>query len=198
MSRFNRASSVVQQEKEKIILISGSSNLYRTRMGLVRFNNEMKYDPTFDTMDPTTKVAFTPGAGSVNDVAIDTSLNVYVGGSFTSYRGLTNNRIMKLLPTGAKDTSFDNTTGFNNTVNKLFLDNNNKLYSFGSFTTYKGVTENRIIRLNSDGSKDVGFDNSTGFNTGTVNDIAVDSLGKIYCVGTFTTYKGNIDVLDIV
>jgi hypothetical protein len=53
---------------------------------------------------------------------------------------------------------------FNDAVNTLLLDSNGKLYVGGNFTTYKGETANRIIRLNPDGSKDTDFDNSTGFN----------------------------------
>jgi hypothetical protein len=43
---------------------------------------------------------------------------------FTTYKGVTANYIIRLNPDGSKDTDFDNTTGFNGTVNALQLDSN--------------------------------------------------------------------------
>lgn len=195
MSRFNRVSSISQQEKQKIIFVTSnslstgsSSKVFNTRPGIYKLDSQFNYNVSFDTKDPVSKIAFnTSGA---LDIKIDNSFNIYAVGNFTQFRGLPNNRIIKLLPNGSKDTSFDNATGFNSTVSKVYLDTNNKIYCFGAFTTYKGVPANRIIRLNSDGSKDTTFDNTTGFINGNVLDYTVDSLGKIYCVGTFTSYKG--------
>jgi hypothetical protein len=98
-------------------------------------------------------------------------------GTFTTYKGVAANRIIRLNPDGSKDTDFDNSTGFNIAVNTLLLDSNGKLYVGGVFTTYKGVAANSIIRLNPDGSKDTDFDNSTGFSAHTVNTLLLDSNG---------------------
>jgi uncharacterized delta-60 repeat protein len=116
-----------------------------------------------------------------------------VGGSFTEYKGATGqNRIIKLNTDGTKDASFDNSTGFNNAVNNITLDSAGKLYVVGFFTSYKGVTANRIIKLNTDGTKDASFDNSTGFGSGGADakTIAIDSTGKLYVGGNFSNYKG--------
>lgn len=122
-------------------------------------------------------------------IALDSNNDVYVGGSFTTYTGSTNNRIIKLFSSGRKDSSFNNSTGFNSgRVTCIAIDSNGKIYCGGTFTSYKGTTANRIIRLNTDGTKDTGFDNSTGFDA-EVRTMAIDSNGKIYCAGDFTTYK---------
>ena len=121
-------------------------------------------------------------------IRIDSSGKIYVGGDFVTYSGLTNNRIIKLNSDGTKDTSFDNTTGFNNPIYDIQFDSVGKLYVGGQFTTYKGVTNNRIIKLNTDGSKDTSFDNTTGFDN-IVYSIAVDPSNSIYAGGSFTTYK---------
>jgi hypothetical protein len=123
-------------------------------------------------------------------IKVDSSGNLYIGGTFTTFSGLANNFIIKLNSNGTKDTSFDNTTGFNLTVYEIQLDSTGKLYVGGDFTTYKGVTNNRIIKLNTDGSKDTSFDNSTGFNTNGVYTIEVVENNSIYVGGGFTTYKG--------
>jgi uncharacterized delta-60 repeat protein len=143
-------------------------------------------------VDGTLDTSFNVGAGFngvVNVIVLDSSGKLYVGGAFTSYDGVTANRIIKLNDDGTKDTSFDNTTGFNNTVNEITLDSTGKLYVGGTFTTYKGATENRIIKLNTDGTKDTTFVNTTGFDA-QVNTIAVDNNDDIWVGGNFTNWKG--------
>jgi uncharacterized delta-60 repeat protein len=64
-----------------------------------------------------------------------------------------------------------------------------KLVIGGYFTTYKGVSANYIVRLNTDFSIDDTFDYGTGFNA-EVNAVAIQSDGKILVGGNFTQYKG--------
>ena len=113
---------------------------------------------------------------------------LYIGGSFTSYKGVTQNYVVKLNYDGSNDTNFNVGTKLNNSVNVVRVDENGKIYLGGEFTSYDGIAANRIIRLNPDGTKDSGFDNSTGFN-GDVKDIQI-TAGGIYVGGAFTTYKG--------
>jgi uncharacterized delta-60 repeat protein len=163
--------------------VGGFFDTYKgvTNNRIIRLNADGSKDTAFDN---------TTGFNTqVNALAIDSNGKIYVGGSFTTYKGVTNNFIIRLNADGSKDAAFDNTTGFNSTVLSIAIDSNGKIYVGGQFTTYKGATNNYIIRLNSDGSKDTGFDNTTGFN-GTVTSIAIDTNGKIYVGGQFTTYKG--------
>jgi uncharacterized delta-60 repeat protein len=143
---------------------------------IIRLNADGSRDQTFN-----------PGlfgdASTIFTATVDSDDKIYVGGSLTG-------GIRKYNNNGSLDSGFDYGTGFNGVVNTITIDSNGKIYVGGSFTQYKGVTgNNRIIRLNDDGSKDTGFDNSTGFNS-TVRVITIDSNGKIYCGGDFTTYKG--------
>jgi hypothetical protein len=85
--------------------------------------------------------------------------------------------------------NFDNTNGFNGQVEDISIQSDGKILVGGNFTTYKGLTENRIIRLNSDGTKDLTFDNFIGFDN-IVKSISIQSDGKILVVGGFFTYKG--------
>ena len=61
----------------------------------------------------------------------------------------------------------------------------------GDFTGYNGTTgQNRIIRLNADGSRDATFARTgTGFNNA-VYSLAVQADGKVLVGGDFTTYNG--------
>ena len=142
------------------------------------------------SIDTSFNVGPTGFNSEVKCIAIDSAGKLYVGGTFTSYQGVTANRIIKLNTDGSKDATFDNSTGFStNSVFTITLDSAGKLYVGGSFTNYKGVAANRIIKLNTDGSKDATFDNSTGFDTGEVHLIKLDSSGKLVVIGTFTAYK---------
>ena len=62
-----------------------------------------------------------------------------------------------------KDLTFNSGSGFNGGTNAVTLQPDGKILVGGIFTTYDGLIEHRIIRLNSDGSKDLTFDNSVGF-----------------------------------
>lgn len=112
-----------------------------------------------------------------------------MGGSFTTYNSVTSQYIVKMDADGVRDATFDITSGFNSSVIAVRLDSNGKIYAGGGFTTYKGSAFNRIIRLNTDGSRDTGFDMGTGLN-GACRVITIDNNGKIYLGGDFTTYNG--------
>jgi len=66
-----------------------------------------------------------------------------------------------------------------------------KILSSREITTYSGVTRNSILRLNSNGTLDTTFGSTSGFTgTKTVNDMILQSDGKILCGGEFTGYSG--------
>jgi uncharacterized delta-60 repeat protein len=117
--------------------------------------------------------------------------DVYIGGVFTQYQGLSQNYMVRVNQDGSKDSSFNIGTGFNNIVLSVEEDTTTgKVYAGGVFTTFTGSTNNRIIRLNSDGSKDTTFNPGTAFNL-PVNDIEIQPDGKILVGGAFTTFTGS-------
>lgn len=145
-----------------------------------RFNSDLTYDATYNAL------AFNALTYGFD---IDTSGNLYIGGAFTSYGGTTSQYIVKLDINGNMDTSFNATSGFNNSVLDVKIDSNGKILTCGNYTTYKGTTVPRIARLNTDGTRDISFTYSTGFNN-TCNVIGIDSNNKIYVGGDFTTFNG--------
>jgi trimeric autotransporter adhesin len=63
---------------------------------------------------------------------------LYIGGSFTTYRGVPAQHIAKLdLINGNLDATFTQATGLDNTVNSLDI-SGSSLYLGGSFTAYRG------------------------------------------------------------
>ena len=125
---------------------------------------------------------------SIITIAEDSSGNIYVGGLFTNYDGTGRNYIVKLNRFGVLDTSFNPVFTGSVVIYTIAIDSNGKIYVGGSFTTVNSQTNNHIIRLNADGTKDTGFDNTTGFSA-QVRAIKISSTGKIYVGGFFTTYK---------
>jgi uncharacterized delta-60 repeat protein len=82
--------------------------------------------------------------------------------------------------------------GFNNNVLALSkVSGSDKLYIGGAFTNYpSGTTQNRMVRVNQNGTPDSTFNIGTGFG-GAVNTITEDtSTGKVYVGGVFTTFTG--------
>jgi hypothetical protein len=78
---------------------------------------------------------------------------------FTTYSGISANRVIKLNIDGTIDNTFNSGTGFNNNVSYGYVIWNNKLLFNGSFTSYNGIPSNGTIILNSDGSIHQTFSN---------------------------------------
>jgi uncharacterized delta-60 repeat protein len=129
----------------------------------------------------------------VRTVAIQPDGKILIGGDFTTFNGVTVNRIVRLNANGTLDSSFMSNagTGANNTVNAIAIQPDGKILVGGIFTTFNGVAANRIVGLSADGTRDTAFTTNinTGFN-GIVYSIAIQPDGKILVVGSFTTFRG--------
>jgi uncharacterized delta-60 repeat protein len=167
------------------ILVGGAFNAYKgvTENRIIRLNADGSKDTTF--------ITGTGFSSPVRTITTQADGKILVGGEFTTYNGVTENRIIRLNADGSKDTGFNTGTGFNNTVLAITAQTDGKILLGGAFTTYNGVTENRIIRLNTDGSKDTAFNTGTGFNN-SVLAITAQTDGKILLGGAFTPYNGFI------
>jgi uncharacterized delta-60 repeat protein len=150
-----------------------------------------KIDSDYTTVNS----SFNTGTGFnslVNKVTTDSNSKLLVGGQFTTFNSSSQNRLVRLNTDGSKDTSLNIGTGFNNTVVSIITDANSKIMVGGSYTQFSGATQGSLIRLNSDGSKDSSFVIGVGFaGSPSVNDMKVDSNGKIYCTGNWGAYSGS-------
>jgi uncharacterized delta-60 repeat protein len=131
-----------------------------------------------------------PGASStVRSVAVQDDGKILIGGDFTTYNGVSRNRLARINADGSLDTSFVVGAGSNDTVLSVATQPDGKILIGGEFITYNSVARNRVARLNADGSLDTTFDPGTGAN-GTVVTVALQPDGKILIGGVFTTYNG--------
>jgi uncharacterized delta-60 repeat protein len=148
--------------------------------------------------DGSIDAGFATGSGfdrtvSVIVAAADGSGDVYVGGSFSTYQGQAANHLIRLNSNGSVDAAFSIGSGPYGDVYAIVpaTDGTGDIYVAGAFSTFQGSSSPHLIRLNSDGSIDAGFNVGTGFN----NDVwamvaAGDGSGDIYVGGSFTTYQG--------
>ncbi len=116
-----------------------------------------------------------------------------VGGNFTSFNGVTRNRLARLNADGTPDTAFNANlgTGFDANVVGVTVQPDGKILVGGNFTNFNGVALNRLVRLNSDGTRDTAFSTALGSGFGpNVARTVVQPDGKILVAGLFSTFNG--------
>ncbi len=115
-------------------------------------------------------------------------------GSFTGYNGTARKNIIRLNADGSNDGSFSPGTGFDEMVSAIVRQTDGKLIAGGNFTSYNGVTNNAIVRINANGSHDASFSSGSGFGgkkgAGSVSALALQSDGKVLAGGNFIDYNG--------
>lgn len=125
-----------------------------------------------------------------NSIKKQSDGKLIVGGDFTSYSGVSRNRIIRLNTDGSIDNTFTVGTGFNNVTSGIDIDSNGKIIVTGPYSQYSGVSRNRIVRLNTDGSFDTTFTGLTsGFDNSTFA-VVVNDDNSMYVSGNFSTYNG--------
>lgn len=159
---------------------------------LTRLNSDGTVDLTFDV-----------GTGfnnRVSSIEVDSNGKVIVGGWFDEYNGSPCSRgIVRLNADGTLDSSFETEgSGLNYTegvVQCLAIQSDGKIVVGGWFNQYDGNRQGKIIRLNTDGTKDstfvtgYGFGDDGSYEGQRVQDILLHN-NKIICVGALYNYGG--------
>jgi len=189
---FDKSVRCTLVQSDGKIVIGGQFTSYHSSSakGICRLNADGTVDASFNV-----GVGFSSGA-TVYSLALQSDGKIIVGGVFTSYKGVAANNIIRLNADGSIDASFDYGAGFIGGVNSIKIQSNGKILVGGLFTYYKVVSQNYLIRLNADGSKDTTFNVGTGFNGG-IETIALQSDGKIIVGGQFTAYNSSASPMSI-
>ncbi len=191
-SGFNNSVNSIAIQPDGKIICGGTFTAFdgTTANRIVRLNSDGTLDTTFTT---NTGLGFN---GEVRSVAIQPDGKILIGGFFTIFNGTTSNRIVRLNSDGTTDTGFTTniSTGFNDGVTSFAIQSDGKIIIGGVFTTLIGTTANRIVRLNSDGTRDGDFTTNNGSAFGgfssVVRSIVIQSDGKIICAGSLPTFNG--------
>ena len=183
---FNNAvSGMILQPDGKIVVV-GYFTTFKTVTAnyIIRLNS----DGTIDT-------SFNIGSGfnySTSGIVQQTDGKFVIIGSFTSYNGVSANNIIRLNLDGSVDTSFNIGYGFSyNPPTKIAIQSDGKFVIAGYFTSYNGSSISRIIRLNSNGTRDTSFNPGSGFISGSnFTGLGVLSNGQIIVAGRLIKYNG--------
>jgi uncharacterized delta-60 repeat protein len=179
------------------ILIGGQFNRpNNVKSCLIRLNSDGTTDNTFLIS------SFNVNNGSlfVYSIKLQSDGKIIIGGTFNTINGITKNKIARLNSDGTIDVTFNIGTGFDidSTINKIGVKSDGKIIVGGNFSSYNGLGQNRLIVLNTDGTKDNNFNIGSGFyfsgwngnNSASIGAIEIQLDGKIIVGGTFSQYNG--------
>ncbi|MBC8172834.1 MAG: T9SS type A sorting domain-containing protein [Chitinophagales bacterium] len=159
------------------------------------WNNNSDYD--FMVMlnaDGTIDASFSEGFNpvletfEVNEFAVQPDGKIVVGGDFKFYDGVSRPGIVRINADGTLDTSFyANLPMGSDSDGALDIEllDDGRMMIGGRFNSINGATADGVARLNSDGSNDPTFNLLGATEIGTINDVELQSDGKILIGGSF-------------
>lgn len=177
----NNLIKVADIQSDGKIILGGNFTRYNDAgiNRIVRIQPDGSVDPTFNI-----------GTGCNNQVyalAIQSDKKIIVAGNFIKFNDLSVGRIVRLLPDGSRDLTF-NTSGANAIVEAILIQPDGKILIGGRFTSFNGAAVPHLIRLNLDGSTDSSFNIADGFDKN-IYALALQSDGKIIVGGNFLNFN---------
>ncbi len=176
------------------------TNVYR----LARLNTDGTLDSSFNVGNGPLDIpdGFNGLYTKVNSLIRLTNGQYLVAGLFNQFNGKARTNLVRLNNDGSLDNSFPSHSFKPNanypssafgSVSQIVLQADGKLLVGGQFEAMDGVTNNALMRLNSDGTIDTSFSQANGA-FGRVNGILPLADGRILAVGAFA-YATNTGVI---
>ncbi len=166
------------------IIIGGSFGYFWTggsQLGIARLGRDGALD-----------ASFAPRSGTNNTVVkvvLQGDGKLLLGGAFTNVNNFTSGGVARLLSDGTLDPGFSlDGSGFDSVVYAMDVQRDGKILVGGSFSHLSGSTVPTVVRLNSSGSRDMGF---TAAPNNTVASLAVQSDGGFILTGYFLGVGNN-------
>lgn len=131
----------------------------------------------------------TGSSGTIFSVQVQPNDRVLVAGDFTTYNGQANRSIVRILPSGQRDTSFQTGTGADGRVNKMRLLPDGRVFLGGIFNNFNGAPSKNLVRLLPSGARDTAFNVGTGLNNEVLGMEGFPD-GSVLLGGFFGQYKG--------
>lgn len=140
------------------------SNIYKC---IIRLNSDGSVDNTFNSGTGFSRT-LTGGGLMLYSMALQADGKIITAGEFDTYNGVVMRNIARLNSDGSLDNTFQIGLGLQSTAGGsdakcIELQNDGKILVTGKFNTYNSASYNGIVRLNSNGSTDSGFNIGTGF-----------------------------------
>jgi len=161
-------------------------------------NNVLRYDLSSALMFPLGVDLSNGASGTVSAMALDTSNNLYVGGSFASvYDGsagtVTANNLARWSIANRFWSAFGSGSLSSDNINTIVYDNSfNSVYIGGTVTSVNGVSVNNVAKyaVSSGTWSALGSSSYNGTN-GAVNAMVLDNSKNLFIGGAFTTYSNS-------
>lgn len=176
----------------KITIVGNFTNYNNIAInGFLRLNADGTIDNTFNVG---TGIYSGNSSGSLsgfsNNIIAQPDGKILLMGAFEGYNGVSRKGFARINTNGSLDLSFNVGTGFNYPVNNAYFFANNKILIVGRFTKYNEQAVNYITKLNTDGLRDLSYNNiCVGFD-GQIKTTALQADGKILVSGDFNSYNG--------
>ncbi len=168
---FIRLSGLLCQPDGKVLV--GGMFKGTGKSGVVRLNEDGSSDANF--------LRGLGTAGSVSTVALQSEEKILVGGAFTNFNGVGRTNLVRLNADGTVDSSFiaSGITNRNQTVQFVSAESDGKIVMLIGSGVYYNLFNNRLVRLNSNGSPDNSFTAPLKY----VSALTNGRDGRIYCTG---------------
>lgn len=151
--KFVAGETMISRYSNRGYGINGEAGSATRNLRIRRFTDSGSEDVAF-LINPSA----TGANNTVRAIAIQADGSIIAGGRFYNYNGSQANYLVRLLPDGSKDASF-NTGGIgpNSSVSAIAIQPDGKIVVAGVFTSFNSTDEWFLLRLNNNGSKDAGF-----------------------------------------
>lgn len=131
--------------------------------------------------------------GLVEAIAVDATGRLVIAGNFNEVNGTPYNGLARFNLDFTLDSEFATNIGSGpggGTIHVLKTMPDGIMYAAGGFTSFNGTSAQRIVKLNSDGTR--ATFNGVGFSgAGTIYAMDVDGAGRVLIGGEFTTSGGS-------
>jgi uncharacterized delta-60 repeat protein len=177
------------QSNGKVIVVGGfdyyddfiGSGINYNYRKIIRFNTNGTLDTTFNNQVN----GLDNNQSYFTGVVADSSDKLVCIGVFRSFSGVTTNRILRLNSNGTFDSTFNTGgSGFFGLPVVLKEASGGKFYVAGNFISYNGTAVNNVIRINSNGTLDTGF--NCPLIDYSVLSLGIQTDGKVIIGGQFT------------
>lgn len=173
---------VIQPDGKIIIVGTFTSYNGVARNRIARLNSDGTLDLSFD---PQQGFSFW-----CHTIELQSDGKMVVGGVFDTFNGNSSSSLARLNSDGSFDSSFNSGVPANHNVFDLHILTGGQILIAGDFTTYSGLNQKYLVRLNSDGTYDTSFNTGNTGASGAILGMDLLTNGNILIWGNFTSYNG--------
>jgi len=155
---------------------------------MVRMNMDGSMDQTFH-YDAGTKQSPNAANGNISDAIQMPDGKLVLVGTFTTFNGISRNRVVRINLDGTVDNTFNIGTGADDEISSITYNaTTNKLMVGGTFKNFNGQPRTGVAMLDADGTLTAGF-TFPELSGGIVNFAAQLNNGKVIVTGSFNLYR---------